>query len=667
MINLHVLNDEQRRAVETLHGPLLVLSGAGTGKTRTVTYRIAHMLDNDISPESILAVTFTNKAAREMKQRVRELVGKKSARLHISTFHSLGVRIIRENRKTLGYHKNITICDANDQRSIIRKILRRISVSWKKYRPEDVLYAIADRRIPGTLKIETGEDHDVDSVVYQNVWKQYRETLKAQNAVDFDDLLHVPLKLFLEHTDVRDAYREKFRYILVDEYQDTNETQFMLVNELAAGHRNLCVVGDDDQSIYGWRGAEVRNILDFEEHYPDAVVVRLEENYRSTGTILAAANAVVKHTHGRKEKELWTRESPGGKIRILGAPDESTEADLVITEIIEDQKKTGRLYSAYAVLMRMNTQARPFEEVLRRYRIPYVVVGGMEFFDRKEIRDFLSYLRVIVNPDDEEAFLRIVNVPSRGAGEKTIERLHAIADARELPLSRALIHVMDDGEIPHATAQQLHELHMIISQARMNMEREMPSHIARDVWQKIEYRRELEKMTQKQEQIENRLACVQTLLDGITQYEGTKPKATLGGYLESIALDSQDDDEELEGNRVALMTIHSSKGLEFPCVYVVGVEKNILPHIKSAESIDGLSEERRLMYVAMTRAKQELTLTYTKARMRFGTIIQCKPSMFIEDIPEDCCVKDDAACEKEASTDDAEDFITRMRDMLNDE
>lgn len=661
---LHQLNAEQRRAVTTVDGPLLVLSGAGTGKTRTVTYRIAHMLAQGIAPSDILAVTFTNKAAREMKERVRALVGKQAAEVHISTFHSLGLRIIRENTEHLGYRPALTMCDASDQRTLIRKCLRRISVTWKKFKPEDVLYALSHRRVPGTDSVDVADIDAVDAAVYQKVWQEYRAALHAQNALDFDDLLHLPLKLLRAHTDIRDAYRARFRYILVDEYQDTNDTQFMLVDTLAAGHRNLCVVGDDDQSIYGWRGAQVRNILEFEQHYPEAVVVRLEENYRSTSTILSAANAVVAPTPGRKEKTLWTKGVAGEKLRCLGAPDDVTEADLIVTDIIENRRKTGRSYNAYAILLRMNTQARCLEETLQRYRLPYIVVGGMRFFDRKEVRDFLSYARILVNPADEEAFLRIVNVPARGAGEKTLLALHALAEKHHVSMCDALAYVTDAADIPYATAQQLAVLHSLIVATRERLETVRPSVVLTDFWPEVDYRRELEKITQSQEEIDNREACIRTVVEGIAQYEMATPRATLEGYLTNLMLDSQDDDEELEGERIAVMTIHASKGLEFPCVYVPGVEKNILPHIKSSHTVDGMAEERRLMYVAMTRAREELTLTYTKARMRFGKVEKSVPSPFLDDIPPEYLVHDEAACDTEATEDQADSFFQQMKDML---
>jgi len=665
MVSLNKLNKQQRKAAETIDGPLLVLSGAGTGKTRTITYRIAHMLGNGIPAKNILAVTFTNKAAREMVARVKKLVGPAVNDMQVSTFHSFGLRVIRENYKIFGLKRNFTIYDANDQVAIVKKALRSISVSWKKYKPEDLLYTISKLRKPDSDKIDFSEIDGVDAAVAQGVWERYRRALRASNAVDFDDLLFLPLRLFKKEKKILKKYQNKYKYILVDEYQDTNSNQFWLIHSLAEKHKNLCVVGDDDQSIYGWRGAEVRNILDFERHFKGAVTVRLEENYRSTSSILNVANSVILKNEGRKEKKLWTRKKPGEVVRALVAPDEMAEAELIVSDIISHRKRNGSKYCDYAILMRMNTQARQFEEVLRRHKIPYVVIGGMQFYDRKEIRDIMGYLKLLVNPNDEESFLRVVNVPPRGIGEKSIERLGEHAAKGDRGLYESISDLEKNSEISENAKKGFLEFFIFVEKYRKKLETAVkPSGVVREMWKELEYEKELMTSSKTLEDVKSRMANVESFIDGITYFEDQSKKPSLEEYLRQITLETEDDDEEMQKGKLAVMTIHSSKGLEFPYVYVAGAEQGMIPHIKSVVSDIGMSEERRLFYVAVTRAQKMLTITYPKARMKYGKLEEKKPSEFLDDIPEGLLEWHENAYGKIVSEEETASNFAELKNML---
>jgi superfamily I DNA/RNA helicase len=664
MISLDDLNPQQREAVRTVEGPVLVLSGAGTGKTRTITYRIAHMLQQGIACENILAVTFTNKAAREMRERVRALVGKRAQQMQVSTFHSLGARMLREHAAALGLRPHFSIYDGGEQIALVKKALRGISVTWKKYKPDDVLYRLHAARHWRDDALHLRDGDGVDGAVLQSVWETYRSALRSANAVDFEDLLFLPLRLLHTHKDVTRQYRERFRYILVDEYQDTNSTQFDLLHLLAGAHRNICVVGDDDQSIYGWRGAEVRNILDFEKHFAQAKVIRLEENYRSTATILDAANAVISKNTERKSKRLWTKRRGGDTIRCMAAVDEMDEAELVVADLLMQQREHRLPPSAFAILMRMNTQARPFEEVLRRYKVPYVVVGGMQFYDRKEIKDFLCYLRILVNPHDDEALLRIINVPPRALGETSIERLGRAAAHAHTALEPMLAQAEEIADLQPAARHAMAQLGELFDSHRASLATQSPASVARALWAAVDYRRELETSSRTPQEVDERMANVQALLDSIAYYEQHTSSPTLAGFLQQIALLNNDDDEELSSGKVAVMTVHAAKGLEFPCVYIVGAQQGIMPHAKSAVSANGMAEERRLFYVAVTRARDRLMITYPLTRMRYGALEQCKPSEFLDDIPAALMTWDRQAQTRTATQAEAAGFVAQFKQQL---
>lgn len=661
---LHDLNPPQREAVETIHGPVLVLSGAGTGKTRTITYRIAYMLHRGIPASNILALTFTNKAAREMLARVRQLAGAAVRDMQVSTFHSFGLRIVRENAAALGLRPHFSIYDASDQLAIVKKALRAISVSWKKFRAEDILATINAARSPLSDELDLSRCDALDAAVIRSVWERYLPALRSANAVDFEDLLLLPLRLFKRHRDIRNHYRAQFTHILVDEYQDTNALQFELLHQLAREHRNICVVGDDDQSIYGWRGAEIRNILDFERHFHGAKVIRLEENYRSTPVILEAANAVIHHNAARKPKRLWTSRKGGAPIRCLVAPDEMSEAEVVVADLLDRRAKRNLPFSACAILLRMNTHTRPFEEVLRRYRVPYVVVGGMQFYDRKEIRDFMAYLRVLANPRDEEALLRIINVPPRGIGETSIARLAEHAARANLSLYDCLAAPDLDGVQP-AAVRAFTALHALLESHRQRLAEALPSHVARELWNALDYRKELQTSSRTPEDISSRLANVESLIEGIAYYEQKATNPTLADYLRQITLLNNDDDEELQDGKIVLMTIHASKGLEFPCVYLACCEHGVLPHAKSIVAPNGIEEERRLFYVAITRARDELTISYPRLRTRYGQSEPRHPSEFLNDIPAHLIEWHHDACNEQPSEGEAASYLAQLRSALS--
>ncbi|RLD09996.1 MAG: ATP-dependent DNA helicase Rep [Chlamydiae bacterium] len=661
---LHKLNPQQRKAAITVDGPLLVLSGAGTGKTTTVVNRIAYMIGQGINPEHILAVTFTNKAAREMNERVKKMIGKHAQKMQVSTFHSLGLRILRENYERAGYNKYFTIYDTADQLAVIRKALRSISAAWKKYKPDDVLYTLQRLRKPHDESIDLKYENEFDGELYSTVWKKYRETLKNNNAVDYEDLLVLPLRLFKKYPDILKSYQNIFKYIIVDEYQDTNAVQFEFIKLLANKYKNICAVGDDDQSIYGWRGAEVKNILDFDKHFKNAAVIRLEENYRSTGNILKAANAVISANKNRKPKKLWTRMGDGNRIQLFAAIDEMAEAEFVVSEIIIHQIENKMSFGSYAILLRMNTQARPFEDVLRARNIPYVVVGGMKFYDRKEIRDFLSYLKSLANPDDDEALLRIINVPKRGIGNSTVKLLGEHAAIKNCGLFQAISTIHENSTVKPNTLAELNNFYNMMTDAKEKLKREPIAMVARNLWAEVNYIKELESSFNDPKKIAGRMENIDAMIDSIQYYENREKKSSLNGFLQQVSLNEEDDDEEFKKGKVAIMTVHSAKGLEFRNVFFAGVEQGIIPHNKSLATASGEDEERRLFYVAVTRAKSNLTLCYCKSRTKFGQKIEKIPSMFIDEIPENLLAETDGIDTKIADDDVADDLLNQFSAMF---
>ena len=632
------LNPAQDDAVHTLSGPLLVLAGAGTGKTRVVTYRIAELIRRRTRPGRILAVTFTNKAANEMQQRAAELIGKRmTSRPEISTFHSLCVRILRRNIRQLGYPTAFAIYDRGDQQSVARGALREIKVPGSVMRPGDLIHLISRWKTAAVHPsraaaiAETDKEH-----LAAAAYRRYQDSLKAAGAVDFDDLLLCAEELFRRFPEVRRAEAKRFDHLLVDEYQDTNATQYRIIKALAAGHRNLCVVGDDDQSIYGWRGAEVTHILRFKNDWPEAKIVRLEVNYRCTHQIVDWANRLIAFNRLRHHKVL--RATRGGQQpRILQLQDETAEAKAVVDEIVSRVKTQRRRPRDFAILCRTNEQPRSFEMELRRAEVPYVLLGGMSFYDRKEVRDVLAYLKVLVQPRDEVSLLRIINVPARGIGQSTVQRLLGEAVSGGKPVWDVLARAGRLGGISPAAAEAVGRFRSLIGKYRKRKKDGSPVELVRGIIAEVDYQEELARLYPKTDEQQSRWAAVEELLNAVAVYAQRASKPTLAGFLQEVALSGTDEEKDkesqLDRNAVALMTLHSAKGLEFREVYMVGMEEGLLPHHRSvAAAGSAIDEERRLCYVGVTRAQRRLTMTLALARHKWGKPRPTKPSRFLYEL-----------------------------------
>ena len=644
----HGLNSAQLEAVRTRKGPLLVLAGAGTGKTRVITYRIAELIRTGTAPDRILAVTFTNKAAREMRERAQALLakeggrGRKSgpqARPEISTFHSLCVRILRRHARRLGYAENFTIYDRGDQESAARAALRDIRVGQQTLRPSDLITQISTWKGVGLTPAAAEQAAKSDAeLLAAAAYVRYQAKLRASSAMDFDDLLLLTEQLFVEHPEARFAEASRFDHLLIDEYQDTNALQYRIVRALAERHRNLCVVGDDDQSIYGWRGAEVAHILGFGAQWPDAKVVRLEENYRSTGWIIHLANTLVHHNKTRHDKTLVAARGRGEKPRFTRYEDETHEAESVVAEIRERTQRTDEQRvsgNSIAILFRTNEQPRAFEQELRRNGVNYVLVGGQSFFDRKEVKDLTSYLKVLSNPSDEVALLRIINTPSRGIGTSTITFLLDQAVQAGVPLWTLLQGAAAHPEVGSGAAAGIQTFSRLIDRYRARSAAESLSGVVAALITEIDYNSEIERAYRDPGDQESRRNAVQEFVNAVSNYERRSENPTLAGFLEETMLsgrEDQKDDDPRQADSVTLMTLHSAKGLEFPIVYMVGMEEGLLPHKRSV--IEGLSgaeieEERRLCYVGVTRAREELLLSLCKERTKWGKPRPQIPSRFL--------------------------------------
>ncbi len=635
-MDLSRLNPPQRKAVTTLDGPLLVLAGAGSGKTRVITHRIAHLLKKGASPESILAVTFTNKAALEMKERVIHLAGRRADEVRVCTFHAFGAEVLRSDIARLGWPKRFAIADTGDQLAILKRAMRERRVDDHAFDARKVLAAISRAKNAGQepQPLPEGRGDDSDLVTHL-VFPLYQRGLRAQGAVDFDDLILLPIRLFDEHPEVAKKWVRRFKYLLVDEFQDTNRAQMELLRRLAGERHNVCAVGDDDQSIYSWRGAEVRNVLDFERHFPGGREVRLEQNYRSTQIILDAANAVIAQNPDRKPKRMWTDRAGGERIRVVVAPGEEDEARFVAHEIGK-QLALGVRPDEIAVLYRTNGQARPIEEALREKQIPYEVIGGNEFFDRREVKDVIAYLRLVANPSDEVSLLRIVNVPARGIGDVTVERLVAHAKEGGVPLWAALTRAAQCPDLPQGAAERVADFAALVERYRKLFKGGNLADATRRLLEEIGFREAARSMVSSAAAAARRLESVDEVLASLDAFEKREgPKADLLAYLNRLALESRPEDEEEEpsGRRVTLMTLHGSKGLEFRVVFLVGVEEELLPHSGMQGEPQNLEEERRLCYVGMTRAREVLYLTRAATRARRGKDVPRTPSRFLADIP----------------------------------
>ena len=632
------LNEPQREAVLHTDGPLLILAGAGSGKTRVLTHRIAYLIEEmGVNPWNILAITFTNKAAGEMRQRVDDLVGFGSESIWVSTFHSMCVRILRRFIDRLGYDNRFTIYDTDDQKTLMKAVCKKVDIDTKRFKERMLLSVISSAKnemiLPEEFELNAGGDFAQLKIA--KVYREYEAQLKANNALDFDDLLVKTVQLLQTQPDVRENYQERFRYIMVDEYQDTNTVQFKLVSLLAGKYRNLCVVGDDDQSIYKFRGANIRNILDFEKEYPDAKVIKLEQNYRSTENILNAANGVISNNKGRKDKTLWTANGEGQKICLKQFDTAYDEAEF-IAEDIKKEVRDGASYNDSAVLYRTNAQSRLLEEKFIAMNIPYKIVGGINFYARREIKDILAYLKTVDNGQDDLAVRRIINVPKRGIGLTTINRIQEAADARGISFYDALL---APEMIPGAgrSAAKLNSFAALIEYFKGQAEKESLTDLLNEILDMTGYTQNLE--ADDEIDAESRLQNIEELLNKAAAYEedceDRDEKATLSGFLEEVALVADIDSLEEDQDYVVLMTLHSAKGLEFPHVYLAGMEDGLFPSYMTITGDDPeeLEEERRLCYVGITRAEQKLTLTCARKRMVRGETKRNPISRFISEIP----------------------------------
>jgi superfamily I DNA/RNA helicase len=714
MLNLNTLNPQQRQAVETIRGPVLILAGAGTGKTRVITYRIAHLVESGIAPDNVLGVTFTNKAAREMQERVAKLIPRpkrassrgssdanRPARPTICTFHSLCVRILRQHIEKLGYKRNFVIYDESEQLGAIKKILSRISAKGEKTDPAAVLSLLSRLKNGGERAAIFGNESV--RALAQHIRLHYESALRACNAVDFDDLILLTLRLFNEHPDALEACRAKYRYVMVDEYQDTNASQFQLVHALTRQHRNLCVVGDDDQSIYGWRGADISNLLDMEKDFPEVKVIKLEQNYRSTNTILNAANAIIKNNLRRRGKKLWSQKGDGSKITLHAFSTDEEEARTIV-ELIEYARLAQRVpWSEHAILFRTNAQSRPLETALRQAGVRYHLIGGQSFFDRREIRDFLAYLKTFLNPDDDISLLRIANVPPRGLSDVAMERLIAASHERKGSVFAAMKNPLVTATFQTRTRESIERFVEFIERNRaMLSETHAPGTLASappaggpaafadvsksagsaparpttasgslGVWanrflDETGYLEDLRRSEKNAETAENR---VRNLTDLVATLDSTEaallPLDRLQTFLEDVTLDTEREEED-EGpqNAVTLITMHSCKGLEFPHVYIVGLEEGLLPHSRSKDE-GTLDEERRLFYVGITRAMQTLTISHCAARKKYGQLNPCHPSRFLSELPAELVELADKKAKEPVSPESGKDKFAALRAMLD--
>lgn len=638
-MDLSTLNKEQRQAVDTLDGPLLILAGAGSGKTRALTYRIANLVDHGVSPWNILALTFTNKAAREMRERTEALLGGSVKDMWVATFHSCCTRILRSDIDKLGRDRNFVIYDDDDQTSLIAAIMKRLGVNDKDITKRQIKEHISEAKNKSTEPEKFLMDNPYLDESVLKVFREYQRSLKEYNALDFDDLLGKTLELFQSCPEVLQKYRSKFRYILVDEYQDTNVMQYHIVELLAREHGNICVVGDDDQSIYGWRGADIRNILDFEKDFPGAKVIRLEQNYRSTSNILDAANAVIENNQGRKSKKLWTDNGRGDRIETFTADSERDEAHFVCRKIMEGVRN-GMNYGDFAVLYRMNAQSRIPETAMVNYGIPNKVYGGQRFYERKEIKDIMAYLRLIYNPFDDIALKRIINVPKRSIGDASIAELARVAEQEGKSM---LVAALTSENIDPRAMKKIKPFADTMGEF-IALSRTMPlSEFTWGMISALEYETYL-KAEDKRGEVESRMDNLRELIGNIKEIEKdlSEGEDALRAFLENVSLVSDIDSMNDGNGAVALMTLHSAKGLEFPVVFMIGMEENIFPTSRARNDMSNhaMEEERRLCYVGMTRAKQKLYLINTRQRNIFGNESYNRKSRFIEEIPAELTVSD---------------------------
>lgn len=638
MIGFEQLNEMQQKAVLQKEGPVLVLAGAGSGKTGALTVRIAHLLESGVKPWNILAITFTNKAAKEMRERVLKLVKEGAEDIWISTFHSTCVRVLRREIHHLDYDGQFSIYDANDQEKLMREVFKQLDYSTtdKSFSVKgamSIISSLKEEMIPWEDYLKNADPSDLKASRVAKVYRAYQKRLKENNALDFDDLIYKTVLLFRNHPEVLEKYQDRFKYIMVDEYQDTNTSQYELVYMLASKYKNLCVVGDDDQSIYGWRGANIRNILEFEKDFPNTVVIKLEQNYRSTKKILDAANAVIQNNQTRKDKALWTENDGGSILHIYKAENEYDESRFV-GERIEEIVKEGRAYKDLAVLYRTNAQSRAVEDQFVRKGIPYRIVGSTRFYDRKEIQDILSYLKVLANPADTIALRRIINVPRRGIGETSIDKLETFAEGNNISLFDALARLDEITELK-TRVSKFRDFYEIITSLQRDAKDLSAAELIDTVVKRSGYFQFL--MNEGTDEALSRIQNIDEFVNKAVEYDKTNPEGGLPGFLEEVALVADIDSYEAGEDAVVLMTLHSAKGLEFPYVFMIGMEEGMFPTFRAVMygGEKDIEEERRLCYVGITRAREELFMTHAKSRMQHGITQYNPPSRFLKEVPQD--------------------------------
>ena len=653
-MNLDTLNPAQREAVEKTEGPVLILAGAGSGKTRVLTTRIGHLIeDKGVQPANILAITFTNKAANEMRERVEETLESDASDMWISTFHSCCVSILRKDINRIGYNRSFVIYDSADQVTLVKDCLKELNLNDKVFEPKMIISTISGAKDklydPKQFKAMHMNDNRMSKIA--DVYALYQDRLKRNSALDFDDLIFKTVELLKSDKEVLDYYRNRFKYIMVDEYQDTSKAQYELIKILAKEHQNICVVGDDDQSIYGWRGADIRNILEFEKDYDDVHVVKLEQNYRSTQIILDAANTVISNNIERKRKRLWSEKKDGELIKIQVAQDEIEESDFVADMIAKISREQNRSYKDFAVLYRANAQSRSVEDALNRSQIPYNIYGGTKFYERKEIKDLIAYLRVIQNPQDDISIKRIINVPRRGIGLRTIEKIEDRASLKQESIYSVLIDIETNSEISTKARNSISEfVDNVIGTLRTMREVYPVSKLIEKVIESIDYYGYIDELYKgDKEEAEERKDNVKEFISVAMEFEQNSEEKDLETFLTGVALTSESSEEE-EIDKVSLMTIHTSKGLEFPVVFIVGMEDGLFPIARAVRSMSDseIEEERRLCYVGITRAKEILYLTLTQKRTLYGKTNPSIASRFMEELPKECIERLNSA-EKELS------------------
>lgn len=627
---LEDVTESQKEAISHIDGPLLVIAGAGSGKTRVITRRVGYLIENGVSPYNVLAITFTNKAANEIKERLREFINIKG--MWVSTYHAMCARILRMEIEHLGYTNDFSIYDTGDQVNCVKSVMDELKLDPKSWRPRQIAATISNAKNE-LVSVEEYSKYKTDfyGQTVAKIYARYQKVLVANNALDFNDLLCKVVDLLKNHPQVLEKYQEKFRYILIDEYQDTNNAQYMITQLLAQRYKNICATGDPDQSIYGWRGANIQNILSFEKDYPDAKVVSLEQNYRSTKTILHVASEIIKNNRSRRPKSLWTENDQGSKVKVIHCEDENVEAEEIVSRI-SDFANNGNKYSDLAIFYRTNAQSRVIETCLLQKGIPYTIVGSVEFFQRKEIRDIIAYLKIFANPNADLPLERIINVPPRGIGPTSVKRLKELAYIQDKSLLEMISHVHEIKDIKARSANAIKNFLNTYSQISKYPAFPVTEFLTKMI-DGIGYLDYLEKSCENdgKERIEN----VRELVNAAREYDIASPDGSLTGFLETISLISDIDKWDEDAESVTLMTLHAAKGLEFPIIFITGFEENLLPHSQSIDSDDDIEEERRLCYVGITRAQKDLFLTHASRRFRNGQRTMCVPSRFLDEIPVD--------------------------------